>query len=156
VAAQSVPGVSFARERSAERFHVGTERNHGSVRFDRIEIRHFRSFPAGTTITFPADENILVCVGATNAGKSNLLEAMRLVLGGARRFSPDPADFHQLDLGREIRIELHLREPLKRENAYHKIDAIQGFFFRVWRADHGGDRGRLKTEHYCIGPDGKT
>lgn len=126
------------------------------MRFDRIEIHNFRSFPAGTTIRFPEEENIVVCVGANNAGKSNLLDALRLVLGGARRFSPDPADFHKLDLGQEIRIDLHLREPLKRENAYHRTDTIHGFFMRVWRADRGGDRGLLKTEHYCIGADGKT
>lgn len=112
--------------------------------------------PRGHDDPFPEEENIVVCVGANNAGKSNLLDAMRLVLGGARRFSPDPADFHQLDLGQEIRIDLHMREPLKRENAYHKTDTIHGFFLRVWRADRGGDRGQLKTEHYCIGADGKT
>jgi len=135
---------------------VGPKRDDGAVRFDRMEIQNFRSFPSGTTITFPEEENIVVCVGANNAGKSNLLDAMRLVLGGARRFSPDPADFHQLDLGQEIRIDLHLREPLKRENAYHKTDTIHGFFLRVWRADRGGDHGQLKTEHYCVGADGKT
>jgi Overcoming lysogenization defect protein-like, TOPRIM domain/AAA ATPase domain len=78
------------------------------------------------------------------------------VLGGARRFSPDPADFHQLDLSQELRIDLYLRKPLRRENVFRKIDEVHGFFFRVWRAERGGERGQLKTEHYCFGADGKT
>jgi putative ATP-dependent endonuclease of the OLD family len=127
------------------------------MRFDRMELTNFRSFSAKKTVVeFPGDENLLALVGANNAGKSNLLDAMRLVLGGARRFSPDPADFYQLDLSQELRIDLYLREPLKQENVYRKTDEVHGFFFRVWRAERGGERGQLKTEHYCLGADGKT
>ena len=76
------------------------------MRFESIEIQNFRSFPAEPTrIELPGPENNLVCVGANNAGKSNLVDAFRLVLGGLRLFSPDPADFHQLDLGRDLRID---------------------------------------------------
>ena len=135
----------------------GPNRRLRGVRFDRIEITNFRSFGADkTVVTFPDDENLLALIGANNAGKSNLLDALRLVLGGARRFAPDPADFHQLELAQELRIDLYLREPLKRENVFRKTDEVFGFFFRVWRADRGGARGRLKTEHYCYGADGKT
>ena len=127
------------------------------MRFDRIELTNFRSFGVDkTVVVFPDEKNLLALVGANNAGKSNLLDALRLVLGGLRRFAPDPADFHQLDLSQEFRIDLYLREPLKRENIYRKVDEVHGFFFRVWRADRGGQRGQLKTEHYCYGADGKT
>lgn len=127
------------------------------MRFDRMELTNFRSFGADKTVVeFPDDENLLALVGANNAGKSNLLDALRLVLGRLRRFAPDPADFHQFDLSEELRIDLYLREPLKRENVYRKTDEVHGFFFRVWRADRGSQRGQLKTEHYCYGADGKT
>lgn len=127
------------------------------MRFDRMELRNFRSFGADkTVVAFPDDENLLALVGANNAGKSNLLDALRLVLGGVRRFEADPADFHQLDLSQELRIDLYLREPLKRENVYRKTDEVHGFFFRAWRANRGSQRGQLKTEHYCFDADGKT
>jgi DNA repair exonuclease SbcCD ATPase subunit len=85
------------------------------VRFDRIELTNYRSFGPGTTVVeFPAQENIVALVGANNAGKSNLLSAMRLALGSGRRDAGDPSDFHQLDITQELRITLILREPLKR------------------------------------------
>ena len=68
---------------------------------------------------------------------------MRLALGGGRRDAGDPSDFHQLDITHELRIDLILREPIKRENSYRKVDAIQGFYFRAHRGEPGAeiDRG---------------
>src|SRR4051812_23146584 len=95
------------------------------VRLERIELTNYRSFgPGKTVIEFPDQENIVAVVGANNAGKSNLLGAVRLALGGGRRDAGDPSDFHQLDITQELRIDLILREPVKRENIYRKTDAI--------------------------------
>ena len=72
----------------------------------------FRSFgPGKSVIEFPADENLVAVVGSNNAGKSNLLQAVRLALGSTRRDAGDPSDFHQLDITQELRIDLVLREP---------------------------------------------
>jgi AAA15 family ATPase/GTPase len=127
------------------------------VRFDRIELTNYRSFGPGTTVVeFPAQENIVALVGANNAGKSNLLSAMRLALGSGRRDAGDPSDFHQLDITQELRITLILREPLKRENIYRKTDSIQGFYFRAHRGQRGGEKGQIKTENYCLDEAGET
>jgi predicted ATPase len=127
------------------------------VRLERIELTNYRSFGPGTTvIEFPAEENIVAAVGANNAGKSNLLSAVRLALGAGRRDAGTPSDFHQLDITQELRIDLILREPLKRENIYRKTDLIQGFYFRAHRAQRGAEKGQIKTENYCLDEGGET
>jgi len=127
------------------------------MRLERIELTNYRSFGPGTSvIEFPDQDNIVVLVGANNAGKSNLLSAVRLALGGGRRAAGDPSDFYQLDITQELRIDLALREPLKRENVYRKIDAIQGFYFRAHRGERGADKGQIKTENYCLDETGQT
>ncbi|MHB1865448.1 MAG: ATP-dependent nuclease [Candidatus Saccharimonadales bacterium] len=127
------------------------------MRFERIEIRNLRSFGAEkTVIELPADRNLVAVVGANNAGKSNLIAAVRLALGAARRADLDPADFHQLDITQEVRVEVRLRTPLKKENIFRTTDEIHGFFYRAWRGDRGEDKGRLKFENYCLDASGHT
>jgi putative ATP-dependent endonuclease of OLD family len=124
------------------------------MRFDRIEITNFRSFgPETTTIPFPPDENLVTIVGANNAGKSNLIEALRLVLGEIRRPDLTEADFHGLDYSRELRIDLVLREPLRREAIVRsKVEEIQGFRFRGHQLERGQSIGELKVDHQCLTP----
>jgi ABC-type hemin transport system ATPase subunit len=125
------------------------------MRFSRVELTNFRSFgPGKKVIELPDGENLLAVVGANNAGKSNLIEALRLVLGGRRRYEPQPADFHRLNVADEMRIELHLREPLRRENVFGE-DAITAFYFRVWQSPRAPDKGQLKVDHYCLDEQGK-
>jgi putative ATP-dependent endonuclease of OLD family len=125
------------------------------MRFSRIELTNFRSFgPGNTVIELPDNDNLLAIVGANNAGKSNLIEAMRLVLGGRRRYEPHQGEFYRLDVTQELRIELHLRESLRRENIFGD-DAITAFFFRVWQSGRAPDRGQLKVDHYCLDAKGK-
>jgi putative ATP-dependent endonuclease of OLD family len=127
------------------------------VRIERIEISNLRSFgPQKVVVELPADQNLVAVVGANNAGKSNLIAAVRLALGTARRADLDPADFHQLDITKEVRVEVQLRTPLKKENIFRKTDEIRGFFYRAWRGDRGEDKGRLKFENYCIDASGDT
>jgi len=127
------------------------------VRIERIEITNLRSFgPAKEVVELPTDSNLVAIVGANNAGKSNLMVALRLALGDARRADLDPADFHQLDITEEVRVDVHLRAPLKKENIFHNTDEIHGFFYRAWRGDRGEDKGRLKFENYCFDAAGST
>jgi DNA repair exonuclease SbcCD ATPase subunit len=91
------------------------------VRIERIEINNLRSFgPEKAVIELPADRNLVAVVGANNAGKSNLIAAVRLALGAARRADLDPAYFHQLDITKEVRVDVRLRNPLKKENIFRK------------------------------------
>jgi putative ATP-dependent endonuclease of the OLD family len=127
------------------------------MRLSHIELTNFRSFgPETTRIEFPADENLLTIVGANNAGKSNLIDAIRLALGNLTRYDAQSADFHNLDLDNELTIELYLREPHKREDIFHRTEEIAGFRFRAWMQRTGSARGELKTENYCFKPGGET
>jgi predicted ATPase len=127
------------------------------MRLERIELTNYRSFGPGTTvIEFPTQENVVALVGANNAGKSNLLSAVRLALGAGPRAAGTPSDFYLLDVTKELRVDLILRESLKRENIYRKVDVIQGFYFRAHRGERGSERGQIKTENYCLDEAGKT
>ena len=84
------------------------------------------------------------------------IDAVRLALGARRGLTLDPADFHQLDLDTDLRVDVRLREPLKKENIFHRIDEIHGLFYRAWRGERGDDKGQLKFENYCIDSTGKT
>jgi hypothetical protein len=118
---------------------------------------NLRSFGPETEVAvLPADRNLAALVGANNAGKSNLIDAVRLALGGGRRSDLGPADFHQLDLDEPLRVEVQLRAPIKKENIFHGTDEIYGFFYRAWRSDHGDENGRLKSENYCLDAQGRT
>ena len=120
-------------------------------------MTNLRSFGPDTVVAvLPADRNLVGMVGANNAGKSNLVDAVRLALGGGRRSDLDPADFHQLDLDEQLRVEVRLRDPVKQENVFHKTDEIHGFFYRAWRSDRGEEKGKLKSENYCLDAEGKT
>lgn len=125
------------------------------MRFSRLELTNFRSFgPGKVEIELPDDSNLVAVVGANNAGKSNLIEALRIVLGARGRWEPQQADFHALDVTEEMRITLHLREPLRRENVFRKEDEITAFSFRAWQSNRAPDKGQLKYEHRCLDGDG--
>jgi len=52
------------------------------MRLSRIFVSNYKSIPAdGVTLEFRANARFLVLVGKNNAGKSNLLEAISLILG---------------------------------------------------------------------------
>ena len=125
------------------------------MRFERLEITNYRSFgPEKTTIRFPAAESLLTIIGANNAGKSNVIEALRLVLGQIRRPDLTEADFHGLDVERELLIDLILREPVRREAIVRsKVEEIQGFRFRAHQLERGQSIGELKIDHQCLTPD---
>src|SRR5687767_3761817 len=125
------------------------------MRIARIEVSNLRSFGSDTkVVALREDRNLVALVGANNAGKSNLIDAVRFALAAGRRSDLDPADFHQLDLSKQIRVEVRLRAPIKIENIFHRTDEVHGFLFRAWRSEHGDEKGRLKSENYCLTESG--
>lgn len=68
----------------------------GAVR--RLRIRNYRSIRDWVDITFPRD-GPLILVGENNAGKSNIVRALELVLGESwpGSYEPEDHDFHNRD-----------------------------------------------------------
>lgn len=132
------------------------------MRFSKLVIKNFRSIDTtGIEILFSADRNLCALVGANSSGKSNVVEALAIVLGvyPFGRYEPVDEDFHCKADDDEILIELHFETPLTDRDFFQQTYEIHGFRFRCWRAGKGSkkvDRGLLKREHYCIDKDGKT
>jgi putative ATP-dependent endonuclease of the OLD family len=129
------------------------------MKFSRLVIRNFRSIDeSGVELRFAEDNNLVVLVGANGAGKSNVLDAVSIVLGvyPFSRFEVDEFDFHNKNTEHELIIDLHLKQPLLERDVYQKKYEIHGFRFRAWRKVRGDGKGVLSKEHYCFGDDGKT
>lgn len=129
------------------------------MRFARLIIKNFRSIgPDGLSISFAERSNLLALVGPNAAGKSNVLEAIGIVLGAFpfKNFEPEDSDFHGKNTDAEILIELYLNPPVVDHDVYRKQFDISGFRYRAARYKRGDNKGVLHKEHYCFGPDGKT
>ena len=127
--------------------------------FSKLVIRNFRSIDAtGVELRFYEDNNLVVLVGANGSGKSNILDALGIVLGvyPFSRFDVDEFDFHNRKTEIELIIELYLNQPLLERDVYQQKYEIHGFRFRAWRKVRGDGKGILSKEHYCFGNDGKT
>jgi len=122
-------------------------------------IKNFRSIgPGGVTVTFSQERNLVALIGANVSGKSNVLQALAIVLGvfPFNRFDAEETDFHAKDTSQNLLIELNLTPPITDRDVYQKEFAIHGFRFRAWRRIRGDGKGVLAQEHYCFGKDGKT
>jgi predicted ATPase len=118
------------------------------VRFSRLVLTNFRSFgPEPAEIEFAAEENLVGVVGANNAGKSNLIDAFRLVLG--QRRDVGESDFWRRNTDVDLKVELFLAEPLKVTSIFKSTDEVIGFYFRAHRLSKGDDRGVIQTDHYA-------
>jgi predicted ATPase len=129
------------------------------LKFSKLLIRNFRSIDAtGLELDFHESNNLMVLVGANGTGKSNVLDALGIVLGvyPFSRFDVDEFDFHNKNTERDLIIELHLNQPLFERDVYQQKYEIHGFRFRAWRKVRGDGKGILSKEHYCFGSDGKT
>lgn len=132
------------------------------MRFSKLIIRNFRSIDAsGVEIEFPSERNLAVFVGANSSGKTNIIEALAIVLGvyPFSRYEPVVEDFHCKDDDNEMLIELHFDPPLAETDFFQKPYDIRAFRFRCWRAGKGSrkaERGLLKKDHYCLDENGKV
>ena len=129
------------------------------MKFSRLVIKNFRSInPEGLEIRFTTDCNLATIVGANGSGKTNVLEALAVVLGlyPFNRFQPEETDFWNKTTDKELLIELDLNPPLVDRDVFQKEYEIFGFRYRVWRKMRGDGKGVLTHEHYCFDKNRKT
>ena len=129
------------------------------MKFSRLVIKNFRSInPEGLEIRFTSDCNLAAIVGANGSGKTNVLEAIAIVLGlyPFNRFQPEEEDFWNKTTDKELLIELDLDPPLVDRDVYQKEYQIVGIRYRVWRKMRGDGKGVLTHEHYCFDKNRKT
>lgn len=125
------------------------------MRIKRLSIRNFRSIQT-LDVDLP---QVCALVGPNNAGKSNLLDAIRRVLGGSwlrvSDFSPD--DIYLRDPERDIEITCTLDPPLqyvKFKNA--PPTEIHSFSFRYTRYKVGENKGQPRLDQKCMDAKGET
>jgi putative ATP-dependent endonuclease of OLD family len=123
------------------------------MRISRLRIKNFRSIQSLDLLV----PQICALVGPNNAGKSNVLEAIRRVLAGswvrAGDFSQD--DIFLRDEERDIEIICEFDEPIeyvKFKNA--DPAAIHGVSFRYTRYKRGPTKGEPRLEQQCLDADG--
>ncbi|GEM_PF-1408414 len=129
------------------------------MKFAKLIIKNFRSIgPDGLSISFSDKSNLVALVGPNAAGKSNVLEAIGIVLGAFpfKSFDPEESDFHCRNTEAEILIELYLNPSLVEHDVYRSEFQIAGFRYRAARYKRGDNKGALHKEHYCFDSAGKT
>lgn len=129
------------------------------MRFSRLVIRNFRSIgPDGIELLFTPERNLKVLLGPNGSGKTNVIEALAIVLGvfPFKNLEPDERDFHRKNTDIELVIELWLDPPVVDRDVYQKQYEIHGFRFRSWRKIRGDGKGVLAREHYCFDDQGRT
>lgn len=110
----------------------------------RLRVTNYRSIGTSVELLFPAKMPV-VLVGENNAGKSNIVRALNLILGPfwPGNIEPDDADFH----GRAR------RAPIEIVTDFDDHDALGERFTQLtWRYDPGADAIRQKPVRF----DGRT
>lgn len=125
------------------------------MRISRIQIQNFRSIQA-LDLELP---QICAVIGPNNAGKSNLLEALRRVLGKPwlRVGDFDEDDVYGRDPNRDITVVLALEPPAQ----YQKYKGgpttdIVGLKYEYTRYKVGPAKGLRRLEKSCLDADGDT
>ncbi len=124
------------------------------MRIARIRIENFRSFEI-LDIALP---RICALVGANNSGKSNLLLAIKRVLGrswiSADSFSVD--DIHGKDPFKDILIQLTLDSPISYQRfKYSGVAEVHGLSFHYTTYKVGDREGERRLEQACLNSKGK-
>jgi len=125
------------------------------LQIKRIHIENFRSI---RTLDFEPGP-YCVLIGENNAGKSNVLRALNLVLGetwpSERSFSEE--DFHDQDTSQDIVIQVFFDDTIEEWRNNFKIE-IGGLELRCKaykRKVKGKPAGSLATDYVCLQPSGK-
>jgi putative ATP-dependent endonuclease of OLD family len=118
------------------------------MRITRLSIQNFRSIE---DLTFEVPQ-ICALIGPNNAGKSNILEALRRVLGTnwvtVSNFSPD--DVFMRDAERAVTISCWVDPPV----SYHRFKGapstdIHAISFEYTRYKIGEKKGQPRLEQSC-------
>ncbi|MCL6452187.1 MAG: AAA family ATPase [Alicyclobacillus sp.] len=125
------------------------------MRIERVVIKNYRSI---RDLAFePA--SLCALIGENNAGKSNILRALNLVLGETwpsdRSFTDD--DFYQHDRSNEILIQVVFDTGVEVER-YGKVVKVFGFRLtcgQYKRATKNKKAGDLKSEFICLNQNGE-
>jgi putative ATP-dependent endonuclease of OLD family len=126
------------------------------MRIARLLIEHFRSIKK---LDFDPG-NLCILIGENNAGKSNILRALNLVLGetwpSERSFGED--DFHGHDTSQDIVIQVFFDQEWEEWRNQYK-SKVRGFELRCHaytRKTGTKQRGDLRVDYVCIAPNGAT
>jgi putative ATP-dependent endonuclease of the OLD family len=125
------------------------------MRITRLSIKNFRSIE-DLSIDLPP---ICALIGANNAGKSNILEAVRRVLGSGwvnvNSFAPDDVFMRERD--RAVEIICCVDPPLSYQKASGtKPTDIGALQFQYTRYKIGANKGQPRLEQNCLGINGDT
>ncbi|MCY4108591.1 MAG: AAA family ATPase, partial [Chloroflexi bacterium] len=123
------------------------------ARIRHIEIRNFRAIKS---LSWYPSEGMNCLIGAGDSGKSSVLEAIHLCLGGRRNIAFSDADFYQLDVGEDIDITVavgDLEDRLMNFEAYG--DCLRGFNrqTREFHDEPGRDLDTILTVQLTVGSD---
>jgi len=125
------------------------------MRIARVHIENYRSIK--NLDLYP--RNYCVLIGDNNAGKSNILRAVNLVLGELwptdRTFTQD--DFFGQDTSHDIIIQVYFDEPI--DTWRNMSIKVHGFELRgkAYKRSHRGmPRGTLAADYNCINAVGET
>ena len=99
-------------------------------RIRRVEIHHFRGIEH---LVWNPSPGVNCLIGPGDVGKSTVLDAIDYCLGSRRTLQPSDADFHGVDAGKPVRIQVtigDLEDPLMSLDAY-------GLYLRGFDAESG-------------------
>ncbi|HRR41616.1 MAG TPA: AAA family ATPase [Syntrophales bacterium] len=125
------------------------------MRILKVHIENYRSLKNFTLEPGP----FCVLIGENNAGKSNILRALNLILGDTwpseRNFSEE--DFYNQDTSQDIMIQVFFDETIEdwRNNHKAEIHGIQLRCKAYKKAVKGKPAGSLKVEFTCINENGE-
>lgn len=125
------------------------------MRIAGIHIRNYRSI---NELKFKPN-SYQVLIGENNAGKSNILKAVNLVIGekwpSERDFSED--DFYLRDTSEPISIRVYFDEDIEiwYNNFPNKVAGLELTCKAYKRAYDGKPAGTLSTDYYCLLRNGK-
>lgn len=126
--------------------------------FSKLEIKNFRSIGSdGVVIDFEDNRNSYALIGANNSGKSNIIDALALVLGIRSgkfyNYEITSEDFHKNNIENDITIKLYLSNPVEHKDAWKRKSSIEGFVLKVHPYKVGVKKGSCNIEHHCFGKD---